>query len=742
MNLPDAYRGPESSAPTPSMLAFQAAGTGSGDRFAFAELFAIFRRRLLAFSCIVGICFLLSLIITQLMPPTYISSADVLLSSEPASVAPNKEPTDPSDTLRKDDAVETELQLIDSRELARKTIDKLRLLDDASYREQVLNPPSLTSNALRLVTLGLWNPTTPQVSEAALRDRAITLLQRAVDPQRLGSSYAIRINVSDSDPARARRIADALAGLYVNESVAVAAAANKTALDLVRGRLEELRVAATADTNAVQMFRIRNNLLSNQATALTESEIAQYDQAVATARAEASEDAARLSSARQQLRAGKAGAGVQSPVITALRAQRAQLSEQVAGLSGRYLDSHPQLVLARSQLRDIDTQIDAELSRTIASLQSEASASAERLSSLSSSRGDARGQLASNNQALVGLTDLENRARASSQLYQSYLDRFNQLVAKHGTEQPAARQISGAVQPGKPASPSWGLNLLLGLLVGVLLGIFAAVAIELSYSGLTTREDVEGRVGLRFLSAVPDFRSVNPHGDTATATIQAYPGGAYAEAMFQALTSMRQAPSSRGQVIAFTSALPGEGKSTVAASFAHALALQHDSVLLVDCDFIRRELSKRLAPDRRGAGLQELLGGTSIADGIAKLSNGPSLLAVTTPFAKGARLMEDGRLHRLIAKLREEYDFIILDCPPILPIAEVREMVTLADHVAIVVRWRSTADRVVRAAVKLLPLNRLGDVGIILNGLDMRKRVRFGGDDVAGVYGKYSAYYT
>ena len=105
-------------------------------------------------------------------------------------------------------------------------------------------------------------------------------------------------------------------------------------------------------------------------------------------------------------------------------------------------------------------------------------------------------------------------------------------------------------------------------------------------------------------------------------------------------------------------------------------------------------------------------------------------------------MTERGRLHRVIARLREDFDVILLDCPPILPIAEAREIVSLADDVVLVVHWRKTTDRVVKAAVRQLPIRTIKAMGIVLNRVDMKKQVRFGGHDAASFYEKYQGYYT
>ena len=95
----------------------------------------------------------------------------------------------------------------------------------------------------------------------------------------------------------------------------------------------------------------------------------------------------------------------------------------------------------------------------------------------------------------------------------------------------------------------------------------------------------------------------------------------------------------------------------------------------------------------------------------------------------------------LIAQLREHFDLIILDCAPVLPIAETRDIVALADNVIVVTRWRYTTDRVVRAALKKLPLQALGDLGVVLNRVDLRKKLRFGDGDPEIFAKSYKNYY-
>ncbi|MCJ2183290.1 CpsD/CapB family tyrosine-protein kinase [Novosphingobium sp. 1949] len=191
-----------------------------------------------------------------------------------------------------------------------------------------------------------------------------------------------------------------------------------------------------------------------------------------------------------------------------------------------------------------------------------------------------------------------------------------------------------------------------------------------------------------------------------------------------------------------TSAIPGEGKSTLSACIGRSLAKAGDRVLVIDCDIIRAQLSQMFAFEKGEPGLMEALHADSGEVACYEEPESPMrIVPITHPFAKGERLTERGRFARLIARLREDFDVIILDCPPILPIAETRELISYADATLLVVSWRRTTDRVVKAALRLLPMRTVKDLGIVLNMVDMEKQARFGGEDAASFYTQYSGYY-
>lgn len=707
------------------------------DHVSFGSLFAVFRRRLTLFLATVALCVALAALITINMPRSYSARADLLIEDQ-GRVTPSQQ-VDP-ERPPPADAIATEQEKIKSRELTGKVLDRLELLRDTGFREQIAQAGGPLAGLRRL-----FGVSTPALSEAELRERAVDKLANNLDVRQIGTAFALSIIASDRDPARAAAIANGYAQVYVDDQVATKQLANDRAVQILRGRVDNLRGQAQEDFGVVQRFRVSNGLLSASATQLTEQELSTYNQQVASARAEAARDASELATARAQLASGSGNVGEaqRSAVVQSLRSQRAQLSTKVAEMSGRYLDTNPELVAARRQLADIDGQIATEVSRTLSDLQARAQASAERLSSLRNSQTSARGTLAVNNRALVQLDDLQRRAQASQALYESYLNRYKEVVAQSGAEQANARLLSAATVPQRPSSPVPLLNLAIGLLLGLLLGAGAAFAVESSYGGLTSGEDVERRLGVRYLGSVPDIRTLDERGSDPLDTLEQYRSGAFAASLRQVLTSVLQAPNGRNQVIAITSAVPGEGKTTTSACLARAAALGGRRVVIVDCDQHRRSLGALFGADPSRPGLREVLrAGVPIDDALMiDPVSGAAVLPILTPLDQGDALLTGGGFQRLIAKLRERFELVLLDCGPILPLAETREIATVADNVLMLVHWRKTRDQVVRSALRLLPLQTIDDLGVALSMVNVRRQLRFGYEDAGTMYTKYRHHY-
>lgn len=719
MNIPDVYRVPGDGPFGEPFASVPAAPTS--DRLSWHDIVAIFNRRIILFAIVAFVIFQIAQLLTWRMPNQYTATAEVALNRVSAQLAPKGSAV--VDDEQNSGDVDTEVLVLRSRDLAGKVADKLGLANDPDYGGRA--------------------------SKANARLVATQRLLGNLSVERIKSAFVMTLSFEDTDPVRAARIVNAYARTYAQEQVDAKRAANVRAATFLSGQIALLRAQAQNDMRAVQDYRVRNNLLSTTGASLTEQEISAYNQQVARARADAVQDAARLSTARRQLIRSANGADIgqslASPVIQGLRQQRATISARVADLASRYGERYFDLVQARSQLRDIDIQIQTEVLRELSSLDAQSRVSSQGLASLQSSLGGANATLAKNTQAMTALDDLTRRATTSQTLYESYLDRYKAVAAQAGTEVATARVLSEAAVPTSPTSPNVFLNLLLGLILGIGLGATAAIATELFYTGFTTGSEVEQRLGLSYLGGIPALKSIAPREATPLATVEQFPRSVFAESFRGVLASVRHGGGTRHGVLAVTSALPGEGKSTLAICLAAASSIgSNERVIAIDLDVTRHRLSDLAVTDPAKPGLREVLReGAAVDDALVRIPGSNFyVLPITTPFDKQEQITRGGLVHALIEKLREHFPLIILDCPPLLPVAEARDLVALADDVVLVAAWRQTRESALRSAIRLLPPSAMARSGVVLTKIDIKKQARFGAGDATSFYKQYREYYA
>src|SRR5690606_24152736 len=223
---------------------------------------------------------------------------------------------------------------------------------------------------------------------------------------------------------------------------------------------------------------------------------------------------------------------------------------------------------------------------------------------------------------------------------------------------------------------------------------------EMLDSSLTTADDVERRLGRRCLAGVPLLTSLKRGRRTSPVmAVVDRPTSAFAEA-FRNLRASLLFYGSRDHVgaVAITSALPQEGKTTVALCLARSAALQGQRVVLLDCDLRRRQLNQ-FAWDEGAPGLIDVLAGrATIEDAIVMdTESGAKILPLRDGQPDGDDLIGGLAMDRLLHDLRDKFDLVILDTAPVLPIADTRVLATKVDKVVLVTRWRKTSEHAVQA---------------------------------------------
>ncbi|SMQ60949.1 capsular exopolysaccharide family [Altererythrobacter xiamenensis] len=685
----------------------------SADRMDLSESVSFFRRQFKLIAIITALALAAGALISILAGKTYLAESTVMLTNDAAIVTQSTAATTPQPALSSE-VVDTQMQIISSQEMAQRVAQSLGL------------------------TNGL---------DGAGQRKVIDELQENVGARRAGESYALTISYQAEKAADASTIVNEFTRQFVNWELSAEQERNAEARAIVEERLGELRDRAQADTQALQQYRIANNLPSMTGASLTEQEISTYNQEVTTARAAAAEDQARLNTALAQLRSGSSGDDVGealgSPVIASLRAQEALAATTVADLSAKYGPNHPQLIRANSQLSEVQNRIQSEIGRVISNLRAKQEVSAQRLASLNGSLANARAKLSQNNSAMVGLSELERAAEASQGIYETYLNRFKELIAAEGSEKPNARILTLAETPIFPNSPNIPLNLALALVIGLGLGILAAYIKEALFHGISTPDEAERDLGVPCLASIPLLESIDGGEDHPATAIQESPKSAFAESFRSLGASIDLATQGQAKVIAITSALPGEGKTVMSCCLASVLAAGGQRTMLIDCDLRRQGISRLLNMQEGQKGLVDVLDGSAPID--LEQYDGDNVFCVlplSPSREEPEHLLRGQEFVDLLEQLRGHFDRIILDLPPVLPIAATRILASRADVVVMATKWRDTSRFAIRAALRRLPPDQVNVLGVVLSGVDMSRRSFLNPHDPYFYYSQYKEYYA
>jgi polysaccharide biosynthesis transport protein len=725
------------------------------------EIIAIFRRRLSLFAAVAGVVLALTVIYTFQQTPRYTATSQVMIDTRDKSVTDVEAVM--SGLSADSSVVDTEVEILKSRALAERVVKVLKLDEDPEFNGRLRKPTAFSQvvGAPRALVRSIFASAAPASasgasSEAVQQQREFESVVDGVlgrlTVRRSGLTYVINIGFESESPEKAATIANEFARRYLLEQLEAKFEATQQASGWLNERLVELRGQVQTAENAVAAYRAQAGLMSAVGSSLTEQEVSQLNQQLALNQAAQAEREARLRTARAQLASGSMGDDVGealgSEVVKDLRRQRAEVSRKSAELETRYGEKHPEVLRVQRELSDVDAQIQQEINRLIRNLEAEVQVARQRTGSIQSSLGRARGTLAGNNQAAVRLNELERNAAAVRTLYESFLNRFKETSTQQGMEESDARIVSQAKIPNSQSFPKFRLNLALGLVLGVLAGIGAILVAQALDSGIITAEEAERALGIPSLGAVPQLASTMKDGDGSDTSPQQWvvdkPLSAFAEALRNLKTSIMHSRVDRAvRVVAITSALPGEGKTTTSLCLARTVAMGGSKVVLLDCDLRRRNVNRLLEIEPE-VGLVEVLAGTATLE--QALVHDAASGAWVLPLAKSAFTPKDlfstSVMDRLLDELKKHFELIILDTAPVLPVADTRVLAPKADAVVCLARWKKTPRKAIEAALQYLERAHAHVVGTALTQVNVKQQARYGYGDPGYYYRAYKKYYA
>jgi polysaccharide biosynthesis transport protein len=627
-------------------------------------------------------------VFTFLQTPIYRAAARIEVSPRTKSIAPNGDFGQMGagwGWLAEERYLNTQMEIVKSREIAQKMIKDLGLDQDPSF--------------------------------ARLKDPA-GALSADFEVTNLPETNILEVAMEGSDPAQVRRLVNGVAHAYVDRNIEIAAENTSKTLDELLRQVQPIREKISKSEKQLLELARQNQLYvpESQTTTMTER-ISQLQKQLTEVQIHRSD----LESVFQEIsRVEKSGGSfltlplvASEPTIIELNRQAATLEKELERLSVAYLDKHPKVVETRSQLEDVRRKITAEVDKIISKNKIEYSMALQNERSLHEQLRGAQEQTLDLSIASTDYKILKAEIEEDRKIYDLILSRIKEIDLNQETLSNNLRILDEAILPTAPVRPRKAVNLLAGALLGLLLGASTVILMDYLDNTVKTAEDVEQYLNLHILTVVPRYRK------EASASVN--------EAYQTLRTSILFSSKARGlNTLLVTSAGPGEGKTSTVTSLARSLASAGDRVVIVDADLRRPSLHTHLGIERAGGLTNYLLSnekGDVWLKYLKEVPGSPNLKAITCgPIPPNpAELFGTEKFIDLLGQLRKNFDWLLIDSPPLASLSDSIVLGSLVDMVALVIKHNENDRELIRRSVASLRKVNANVIGAVLNNVDLSR---------------------
>jgi len=669
--------------------------------------------------------------------------------------------------LPEQDYYKTQYEVLRSRSLAAKVISELDLAAQPLFQEKA-KPKGLIETWWR--AFRDWSIAAParpgepaENSDAwgvpsTIIDRYLARLQ--IQP-RFGTQLVL-VAFTTPDPKLSARIANAHVDAYIRRVMELKADAARNAEQFLSGKLAELTDRVEKSEAALNAYRREHGVITFSLSENSKGEMLEQrltDLNNSLARVEAERIA--LEVQHELIRKGEADAlpaVMQNQLIQNLKQQAAELASQYAAMSNQFNPGYYQpLDNLRAKLDQSRRQLAQEINRAANEVESDYSAASARQQRLEEEIANVKAQALALNDASLHDAVLVRQVDANRKLYKSVIERVRELDVSADAPASNVSVVDRAEPPLFPASPKKLSSLTLSGVVGLAGAIGLAFFLEFYDDRLKSSEQVEQELRLPSLAVVPDFKKFTHNGyghyprekhtgmalprngtkaiEDATIVVTGEgrsPAGEIYHAIRTALLFSQ--PGRTPKSVLITSAVEDEGKTVTAVNLALAFAQAGNKVLLVDADLRKARCHEVLGAGNL-SGLSDVLTGQKRPQQVIhRTSHGLFFLSAGRNCPNPAALLGSGAMGDLLSVLCEDYDHVLLDAPPLMPVSDAAAFAPRVDGVLMVV-GAATSKRVVRQACARLRCVSANILGVALNRVDTASPDYY-------YYNPYMSYYS
>jgi polysaccharide biosynthesis transport protein len=713
------------------------------------QLFGLMKRNRWLSISIMCVIMLVAFIGTLLTRPEFEATASVEIDAPSTDTfslrnAPTFGPNDP-------DYLQTQGQILRSEGIAIEVIRNLRL----DKNPDIVGPPNQRPSLFRRTMAQIRDVLGRRVpgrdangvgwaGEVVLtpnESKALAVFEKNLAVSAVRESNLVNVSFFCPNPPLAARITNTLLDVYIEKNYRTRYETTIEETRWLSKQLDDLRDKVEKSNKALAEFQNSNGIVDLKGGGNTTTQtLEQLTQQLNTAKGDRIQLEAEVRSLDQ---AGVDAVSVarNNTLILDVSKMLAEASANLAQARAIYGENNANVQKYENQVNELQQRLNAERQRIAQSLRTSYASAVAREQLLTRSIDGMSGKIHQMNETEVRNSSLKKQVQVSEDLYNALFAKLKEAGISAGLRSSSIRIVDRALVPNQPIKPQLRLNLALALVIAFVFGLGVPVSRELLAGRLHDPEDFRKHTGLSPIGVIPQLQLgkmrgllngssnriltlARPEKDNGGARLNGHsgfsPAGVGAEAIRNLCTSIKLSrPQKPARVVLVTSAVPGEGKTTVATKIARILA-ESNTTCLIDAD-LRKPSVARMFGFKSQTGLTQVLSGSSPLEAVMRGSRGAKKLIMVpggVPSSNPGELISSEKMRDLIRSLSEQFQNVVIDSPPILPFADARVMCGFVDGVLLVGRSGLTTGDDLRAALELLAEIRAPLLGIVLNGLD------------------------
>jgi len=695
-------------------------------RFDLRSALGVFRRRFWTIALTMAIILVTAVLVTLQLPKSYTATTLVVVDSRDSDLVGLQSPA--GDGTGNATAIDTEVQIARSAKVMRRAVVELDLVNAPDFQGR--------KSALDMVTALFGLSSTEDGATAERRDfnalpptvqaQIVDRFAKAVKISRVGLTNVIEISATMPTAEGAALAANKLADVYLAEQIEAKLSSNERAATFLRDRVASLaRDIAAGETDLDNFVQSKIAELGSPAARDLLTRLANEERLRSTSGATLADIQSALANQDYVTLAQ-----IESARDAGLADRRSQLMAQLESGDGAAV------VSARQELDALDARLRDMATSEAHMIEDRITESNRTSSSLRDQLGRSLGDLELPKEVSVEFFQLQQSLAANRALYESYIAKLRQVEQQTDFTIPDSHIIAQAEPPAKPSFPPSRMIVAGSFFLALFAGVGLAFIREHFVGGITTVEQLEGVTGMPVVSSVPELTGSGAR--SPDLAIVSQPLSAYAESVRRIQLGMAPFNTKSRRCIFVTSAVPGEGKTTIALSLARQSAITGVSTVVIDADLRRARVRASLGDPEVDRGLLAFLSGkggarTDDISIIAEPSSGVHfILSEKASSGSTDTMLMSHRFDELIRFARERYETVIIDTPPIGLVVDATIVARHCDAGLMVVRYASTSQRMVLSALRELERTEVPIYGV----LNMVSRA-----DGYGRFGDYGGYY-